>query len=109
MTSWMDARIKNTLMAVGALWAMSLTARAQEPVSEVAAPQIVLKQPEPALVVFLEHTGPYWTVGPLFRQVREVMIAHNETGPLLARYANNPTTVAPESLRSRVGFVAKGV
>lgn len=107
--SWrMDARIKNTVVAVGTFLAISLAARAEEPAHATAPPEIVLKQPDPAVVVFLEHTGPYWTVGPLFRQVREVMLAHNEAGPLFARYATDPTSVAPESLRTRVGFVAKG-
>jgi effector-binding domain-containing protein len=104
----MDARIKNTVVAASTFLAISLAARAEEPAPSTASPEIVLKQPDPALVVFLDHTGPYWTVGPLFRQVREVMLAHNEAGPLFARYATDPTTVAPESLRIRVGFVAKG-
>jgi effector-binding domain-containing protein len=104
----MDARAKTLPTVVCALWAMSLPLRADEPPPAATAPEIVLKQPDPAVVVFLEQTGPYWTVGPLFRQARELMLAHNEAGPLFARYATDPTTVAPEALRTRVGFVAKG-
>jgi len=58
--------------------------------------------------VFLEHTGPYWTVGPLFKQVREAMGGHNESGPMFARYLGDPTVVPADSLRTEVGFVAKG-
>jgi effector-binding domain-containing protein len=108
MSSRMDARAKTLPTVVCALWAMSLPLRADEPPPAATAPEIVLKQPDPAVVVFLEQTGPYWTVGPLFRQARELMLAHNEAGPLFARYATDPTTVAPEALRTRVGFVAKG-
>ncbi len=92
----------------GTLGAAAGGACAAEVAPPTAAPEIIVKQTDPARVVFLEHAGPYWTVGPLFKQVREAMADHNETGPMFARYLADPTAVPAESLKTEVGFVARG-
>jgi effector-binding domain-containing protein len=95
-------------VVLGTLGATAMGARAADVTPPTAAPEIVLKHTDPARVVFLEHTGPYWTVGPLFKQVREAMAEHNESGPMFARYLADPTVVLAESLRTEVGFVTRG-
>lgn len=95
-------------MVLGMFWAVAIGVRAAEVAPPTAPPEIVLKNTDPMQVVFLEHTGPYWTVGPLFKQVREAMAEHNEIGPMFARYLADPTVVPAESLQTEVGFVTQG-
>ena len=95
-------------VVLGTLGAATIGARAAEVAAPTATPEIVLKHTDPARVVFLEHTGPYWTVGPLFKQVREAMAEHNESGPMFARYLADPTVATAVSLRTEVGFVTRG-
>ena len=95
-------------VVLGTLGAAAMGGRAAEVAAPTAAPEIVLKHTDPARVVFLEHTGPYWTVGPLFEQVREAMAEHNESGPMFARYLADPTVATADSLRTEVGFVTRG-
>ncbi|MEK6798404.1 MAG: GyrI-like domain-containing protein [Planctomycetota bacterium] len=66
---------------------------------------IAVKQTPVVNVVFLEHTGPYWRLGPVLTQLRELMLTHGESGPLYVRYSVNPVTVPPERLMTEVGFV----
>lgn len=98
----------NMAVVLAALGAMPIVACADDAPPPAAPHEIVLKNIDPARVVYLEHTGPYWTVGPLFKQVREAMTEHNEIGPMFARYLADPTLVPAESLRTEVGFVAQG-
>lgn len=93
--------------AFGVIWAGSIAAHATEVTPPTAATEIIVKHTDPARVVFLEYTGPYWTVGPFFKQVREAMAEHNESGPMFARFLADPTVVPAESLRTEVGFVAR--
>ena len=88
--------------------AATLGTRAAEVTPPTAVPEIVLKHTDPARVVYLEHRGPSWTIGPLIKQVSEAMIAHNEPGPMFARYLADPTAVPAESLRTEVGFMSRG-
>lgn len=94
-------------VAFGLICSGPIAAYASEITPPTAAPEIIVKHTDPARVVFLEHTGPYWTVGPLFKQVREVMASHNESGPMFARFLADPTMVSAESLRTEIGFVAR--
>ncbi len=94
--------------AFGVIWAGTVAAYASEVTPPTAVTEIIVKQTDSARVVFLEHTGPYWTVGPLFKQVREVMADHNENGPIFARYLADPTAAPAESLRTEIGFVTQG-
>ncbi len=70
--------------------------------------EIALKRTEPARLVYLEHSGPYWSMGPLFTPVQEQMTARREKGPIVVRYSADPTAVSPKSLRTQVGFLASG-
>ena len=92
----------------GTLGAASMGARAAEVTTPTAAPEIALRQTDPGRVVYLEHRGPSWTIGPLIKQVSEAMVAHNEPGPMFARYLADPTAVPAESLRTEVGFISRG-
>ncbi len=79
-------------------------AGAQSAPTPTATP-IVVKQTDPIRVVFMEHAGPYWTVGPLLTHVREYMLKHGLSGPMFARYLADPMTAAPSSLRTEIGFI----
>jgi len=65
-----------------------------------------LKQTKPTRVVFLEHIGPYWTVGVPFSRARERMLANGETGPAFVRCLDDPATTPPDSLRTQIGYMA---
>lgn len=69
-------------------------------------PAIATKSTEPENVVFLEHTGAYWTAGRLFRQVREHMVRHSQPGPMYARYSSDPGRAPLAGLRIEIGFAA---
>lgn len=68
---------------------------------------ITIRQTELATVVFREHIGPYWTVGPLYQQVADYMLEHEQTGPMYARFDRDPTGSDAAALRTEVGFVAE--
>jgi len=93
---------------IGILGAATIGKGAGDVASPADTPVIVLKHTDPVRVVFLEHTGPYWTVGPLFKRVREAMADHDETGPLFVRYHSNPTIAPAASLSAEVGFESRG-
>ncbi len=68
------------------------------------APDIAIKAAERTQVVYQEHLGPYWTVGPVFARVQEYMLEHGQLGPMFIRYLDSPSTVGAEKLRAEVGF-----
>lgn len=94
--------------ALAMVWAVARAVGAPETAPPSSPPEIILKNTDPSRVIFLEHTGPYWTVGPLFKRIREVMAEHDETGPMFARYLADPTVVPADSLQAEVGFVSGG-
>ncbi len=59
-------------------------------------------------VFFIEHTGPYWSLGPRFATLREYMLAHNQSGPIYTRFLDDPAGQRPGSVRSEIGFALKG-
>ena len=69
-----------------------------------ALPVVSLKHIDPIRVAYLEHTGPYWRVGPLLRQVVDYMAEHDMSGAVFVRYLDNPSKVPSASLRCQVGF-----
>ena len=79
-----------------------------EPVPAPDQPEVQLKELDRAAVVFVEHRGPYWRMGGLFRQVAEFMAAHDQPGPMLARYLDDPEAVGATGLRAEVGFFVTG-
>lgn len=66
---------------------------------------ISIKNAGPLHVVYLEQVGPYWTLGPLYAQLRDYREELNQTGSLFARYLDNPLTSPPQALRTQIGFV----
>lgn len=77
-----------------------------DPRAPVTLSAVDTKWTDPADVVFLEHTGPYWTTGRLFRQVREHMVRHKQTGSMYARYPSDPGRVPASGTQVEIGFVA---
>lgn len=71
-------------------------------------PQVQLKELGPATVVYLEHRGPYWRMGRLFSQVAEFAASHNQSGPMFARYLDDPAAGDAQGLRAEVGFLVSG-
>lgn len=72
------------------------------------ATHIAVKQTKPLRVVYKNHIGPYWTVGPVFREVSEYMVEHGQTGSVFARYPDHPKNVRAASMRTEIGFVVNG-
>lgn len=73
----------------------------------VVAPAIAVKETAPVAVVFLEHHGPYWTVGPAFVRVRDYMLRHKQFGAMYVRYPQPPDRTGNEQ-SAEVGFIADG-
>jgi effector-binding domain-containing protein len=72
------------------------------------SPEIDVKRTEPVEVVYLEHVGTYWSLGPRFMQLREYMVEHEQSGPMYARFFEDPTGAAPGSVHSEIGFIVDG-
>jgi hypothetical protein len=70
--------------------------------------RIATKRTESATVLFQTHTGPYWTAGPVLRQVAEYMAQNGEPGPMYVRYERDVSAAGASSLRSEVGYYAEG-
>lgn len=70
------------------------------------SPIVRVKRTEPVEVVYLEHVGPYWSLGPRFSQLREYLAEHDYAGPMYARFSSDPTGAAFGSVRSEIGFVS---
>ncbi|UCE61548.1 MAG: GyrI-like domain-containing protein [Phycisphaerales bacterium] len=90
------------------VWAAQPVQDATAPVEKVDEHAITVSETEPARVAYLEHVGPYWTVGPVFKRVQEYMAEHDQPGPMLARYAGDPSAVPPGKLRKQIGFFLSG-
>ncbi len=74
------------------------------PSARSAAPEITLKSTPQVQIVYQEHLGPYWTVGPMLGRLREYMLEHGQQGPMFIHYLDNPAAVPPQKLRSEIGF-----
>lgn len=72
------------------------------------AVHVAVKQTKPTRIVYKNHIGPYWTVGPVFREVSEYMIKHGQAGSVFARYPDHPKNVQAASMRTEIGFVVIG-
>ncbi len=72
-----------------------------------ASSAIGVKRTEPIEVVYLEHVGPYWSLGPRFTQLREYMLEHEQSGPMYARFLDDPTGAAAGSVHSEIGFIVE--
>ncbi len=65
---------------------------------------ISLRTLPPTRVVYREHVGPYWSLGPVFTLMRERMAAEADQGPMFIRFLDNPGAVPAQSLHAQVGF-----
>ncbi len=99
--------MKNALI-IGMVSTYAMATYAAQGTLRPAERTFELKRIEPRRIIYLEHTGPYWTLRSVFLQISEIMAAHHETGPMFARYLADPTAVPATTLRTQVGFVAKG-
>ncbi|MFQ5462861.1 MAG: hypothetical protein ACE5E5_09565 [Phycisphaerae bacterium] len=59
-------------------------------------------------VVFLDHVGPYWGIARKLQAVRNYMRTHELSGPLLIRYAADPTRAGGSSIAMKIGFALDG-
>jgi len=71
-------------------------------------PAIKVVQSAPVTVVYLEHTGPYWTVRGRLREVLGYMRDHGLSGEVYVRYRSSPIGSQAARTTSEVGFVATG-
>jgi len=67
-----------------------------------AQPAIAIKEAPRARIVYLPHTGAYWSIGPTIAKVRS---AQDIAAPLFVRYNADPRKVSPANLQAKVGFV----
>ncbi len=59
-------------------------------------------------VVFVDHLGPYWGIAGKLQAVRNYMQAHHLSGPLLIRYAADPTRAGGSVIGMKIGFALDG-
>ncbi len=78
------------------------------PVVGRGASVISVRVTDPVHVVFVEHKGAYWTVGPAFTRVAEYMRVHDRSGLTYVRYARAPYRGGSGDLASQVGFIVRG-
>jgi len=76
-------------------------ARTLEPAKVV----VTVEEAAPATVIYVEHTGPYWTVRGKLREVVDYMRRHDLTGQAYVRYAGDPTGAQAARTASEVGFI----
>ena len=69
-------------------------------------PLIAIKQTTSTPILYMEHTGAYWTIGHPLAEIRRYMIEHGEPGPWFIRFLDHPHKVPPDSLRSWVGVIS---
>lgn len=70
-----------------------------------AAP-VSLKRSDALRLVSREYQGPYWSVGPILREVQAFAASHGENGPIFVRFAASPNAGGASAQRFDVGFVA---
>ncbi len=69
-----------------------------------AAERVTISELPAMPVVFLDYTGPYWTVGKELARVHEEMVRSGAGGPLFARYLDDKVNESPASRRIQLGF-----
>lgn len=79
-----------------------------QPSTGAPEPAISLRTLPPARVVYREHVGPYWSLGPVFTLMREKMTASTHAGPMFIRFLENPGAIPADALRAQVGFFVNG-
>ena len=82
LISWLVASIAAAGMVQSVYGQQPAASGAPRP----AAAVVSVKRTDPTPVVYIEHAGPYWKVGPVFLRVREYMRTHNQPGPMFIRY-----------------------
>ena len=105
----MNAAPLHIMLTITALMpAVQAESAAENASAKMPAPKIAIKQTAPTEVAFVEHVGPYWSLGPVFARVGALMAARRESGSMFARYDTDPTRTPPSRLRTEVGFVIHG-
>jgi len=99
-----------SLAAVGLAAAPSVPAQQPQPgkILKPCEPTVQVEQTAPVTVVYLEHTGPYWTVRGRLREVLGYMRDHRLSGDVYVRYGSSPIGPQAAHAASEVGFVATG-
>ena len=101
------------LSVVIASWCASARAQAspgapRAAIRADAGCSIVIEEVDARRVVYLEHTGPYWAVGPVLTRVRERMLADRESGPMFVTFTDGPANSAAGNARTTVGYFSEG-
>jgi hypothetical protein len=75
-----------------------------------AAPQVPIEliETDSKRVAFIEHNGPYWSLGPVIDQVARDAKALSVRNDLVIRYLDNPVAVSPGGLHAEIGFELAG-
>lgn len=73
-----------------------------------AGPVLSIRTIPAVTVVYFDHSGPYWSIGPRFAELRAYMIEHDQSGPMYARYLDHPDRASTGHLRTEVGFIVVG-
>lgn len=53
---------------------------------------------------YVEHTGPYWSLGPIIERVAVDRKTTGHTGPLVVRYLHDSGVSAPNRLKAQIGY-----
>ena len=67
--------------------------------------EILIKNTETITIVYLEHTGSYDQMVPLFGQLGGYAAQKGIAGNMVGIYYDDPNVIRAESLRSEIGFV----
>jgi len=96
--------------ALLALWPGLLTAKdtLPPPPTAVGPPTVAVKETTPTAVVYLEHDGPYWALGPKFQQLAELRATVTGAGPFFTVYPGHPLGTMTRSKPAYVGFICDG-
>ncbi len=69
-----------------------------------AAPPIELSETQPRKVAFIEHSGPYWSLGSVINKVARDARTMGVQDELLIRYLDDSTGTSSGALHADIGF-----
>lgn len=68
----------------------------------------VLVETDPKRVAYIEHSGPYWSLGPVIDQVARDARDMGVRDALVIRYLDDTVASSPRGLRAHIGFELAG-
>lgn len=88
---------------------------AMEPPPAVTPPIAAPAQPfqlfdfGPRRFAYIEHTGPYWSLGTAIERVSQDAKAFDRSDFLIVRYVHDPALSTPGRLKTQIGFELSGI